>query len=80
MIDAGGVVFPIQPGDTIRLLQPNSPSPPLVLNGPPHVADPEEARGLDWSLDGDSGVLTIYVSETQVDTVEYAWAFEVAYT
>ncbi|KIM58478.1 glycoside hydrolase family 29 protein [Scleroderma citrinum Foug A] len=76
VVDAGGVVLPIRPGDTIRLLQPNSP-PSLVLNGP--RADPQEAGGLDWNLD-DEGVLTIYVPETQVETVEYAWAFEVAYT
>lgn len=76
VVDAGGVVLPIRPGDNIRLLQPNSP-PSLVLNGP--RADPQEAGGLDWNLD-DEGVLTIYVPETQVETVEYAWAFEVAYT
>ena len=73
-VDVGGAVLPIQPGDTIRLLQPDTPS--LVLNRP--SVGEQGPRGLDWNLD-DNGELTIYVSDVQVDKVEYAWAFEVSY-
>ena len=33
---------------------------------------------LEWSIDQD-GVLTIDVPESEVDQVDYAWAFQVSY-
>lgn len=64
IVDAGGVVFPIQKGDAIRLLGPT--------NG-------TTARGeLEWDID-QNGILTIDVPQSQVDQVDYAWAFQVTY-
>ncbi|KIJ04443.1 glycoside hydrolase family 29 protein [Paxillus involutus ATCC 200175] len=71
VVNAGGVVLPIQQGDAIRLLGPNSPGV---------FSDDTTARtsGLEWRMDED-GVLTIDVPEDQVDRVDYAWAFQVSY-
>jgi alpha-L-fucosidase len=66
VVNAGGVVLPIQQGDAIRLLGPNSP------------AAFSDDGGLEWRMEED-GVLTIDVPEDQVDQVDYAWAFQVSY-
>ncbi|KIJ11300.1 glycoside hydrolase family 29 protein [Paxillus involutus ATCC 200175] len=66
VVNAGGVVLPIQHGDAIRLLGPNSP------------AAFSDDGGLEWRMEED-GVLTIDVPEDQVDQVDYAWAFQVSY-
>ncbi|KAH0828992.1 glycoside hydrolase family 29 protein [Lanmaoa asiatica] len=65
VVDAGGVVLPIQNGDTITLLGPT--------NGTTTAGE-----GLEWSID-QNGVLTIDVPQTQIDQVDYAWAFRVSY-
>ncbi|KAF9222359.1 glycoside hydrolase family 29 protein [Gyrodon lividus] len=71
VVDGGGVVLPIQRGDTIALLGPNSPG---VLSDNTTIV----GQGLEWSIDED-GVLTIDVPEDQVAQVDYAWAFQVSY-
>lgn len=35
-------------------------------------------QGLEWSID-ESGVLAIDVPQSEVDQVDYAWAFQVSY-
>lgn len=66
VVDAGGVVLPIQKGDTITLLGPT--------NGTTTAG-----QDLEWNID-ENGVLTISdVPESEVDQVDYAWAFRVSY-
>ncbi|KIK92770.1 glycoside hydrolase family 29 protein [Paxillus rubicundulus Ve08.2h10] len=71
VVNAGGAVLPIQQGDAIRLLGPNSPG---VLSDDTKSV----AQGLEWRMDED-GVLIIDVPKDQVDQVDYAWAFQVSY-
>jgi alpha-L-fucosidase len=47
-----------------------------VLLGP---ISANEQQSLEWDVDG-SGVLTIMVSQDEVDQVDYAWAFQVTYS
>ena len=65
VVDAGGVVLPIQKGDTIKLLRPTNGTTTTEV-------------GLEWAMD-ENGVLTIEVPRSQVDLVDYAWAFQVSY-
>lgn len=65
VVDTDGVVLPIQKGDTIKLLGPTT-------------AGATARQGLEWNLE-QNGVLTIDVPQSQVDQVDYAWAFEVSY-
>ena len=65
VVDAGGVVLPIQKGDTIKLLRPTNGTTTAEV-------------GLEWAMD-ENGVLTIDVPRSQVDLVDYAWAFQVSY-
>jgi len=64
-VGAGGVVLPIQKGDTITLLGPTK-------------GTTTAGQDLEWSIDQD-GVLTIDVPQSQVDQVDHAWAFQVSY-
>lgn len=61
--------LPILPQDEIFLLSPQ-------------VADRSESsamQGLPWSIDETTGQLTVNVSESYLNEVQYAWAFEVRY-
>ena len=46
----------------------------ITLLGPTTTA----GQDLEWSI-GQDGVLTIDVPQSQVDQVDYAWAFQVSY-
>ena len=65
VVDAGGVVLPIQKGDTIKLLRPTNGTTTAEVE-------------LEWTMN-ENGVLTIDVPRSQVDLVDYAWAFQVSY-
>lgn len=61
--------LPILPQDKIFLLSPQ-------------VADRSQSsamQGLPWTIDETTGQLTVNVSESYLNEVEYAWAFEVRY-
>jgi alpha-L-fucosidase len=62
--------LPIVTGDKIVLLSPNTAS---------DRSRSEDAMGLPWSVDDPTGKLVINVSESQLNRVEHAWAFQVQY-
>ncbi|KAH7883390.1 glycoside hydrolase family 29 protein [Phlebopus sp. FC_14] len=63
IVDGGGVVLPIQKGDTIKLLSNSTAA---------------TQQPLEWSMD-QNGILTIEAPEYLMDQVDYAWAFQVTY-
>jgi alpha-L-fucosidase len=66
---------PVLPGDKIVLL---SPAPGITSSGnlSPGL---DSIVGLPWSIDESSGQLVVNVSESDVASVKYAWAFQVLY-
>lgn len=64
--------LPIFPGDQIVLL---SPSTARQNSDRPRS---DGATGLPWSVDP-TGQLIVNISESDLDGVEYAWAFQVRY-
>ncbi|KAF7984811.1 hypothetical protein HWV62_11828 [Athelia sp. TMB] len=59
--------LPVLPGDTVFLLGPN------------HHARPGDHSGLPWSLDENTGAITINVTEKELEGIDSAWAFKVVY-
>lgn len=64
---------PVLPGDEIYLLTPE-------MNAhQPLDSDTNMSFGLPWSIDPLTSQLVIDVSGSDLDSVDYAWAFQVRY-
>lgn len=63
--------LPILPQDKIFLLSPQIKTIDRSRS--------EIMQGLPWTIDEITGQLTVNISETYLNEVEYAWALEVGY-